>query len=311
MNAPHELFGMSEGRWSTLLDRIGKGHCIPIIGSQLLKGIAPRREELAASWAEEIQYPLVRTTELSMVAEFRSQYWLDKNALLTEFMEFALAEQAKIGDGWEDETSHPLRSLAELPFDTFVTTSYFDSVEAAITRFRPNAEPLSVACRWGPTDRDWFPEADVDELEPTFEKPVVFHLHGRVHDPGSLVLTESDHMAYADRLVRDLHQHQDTSSFIPAKLRNELTMSTWFFLGYGAADRNLRSLLRALGQQVTTQRAAVAVQLEKGEAIEGREAPADLFLSDYFAELLGRSVEVVLHDVRDFLAQIKVSVTAS
>lgn len=310
MTAPHELFGMSAGRWDTLLERIGKGHCIPIIGSQLLTGIAPRREELAVSWAEEIQYPLVRTTELSMVAEFRGQYWPDKNTLLDEFQKFALAEQAKIGDGWADEISHPLRSLAELPFDTFVTTSYFDSIEAAITRFRPNAEPIGVACRWGPTDRDWFPEEDLDDLEPSYERPVVFHLHGRVEEPGSLVLTESDHMAYADRLVRDLHQHQDTSSFIPAKLRNELTMSTWFFLGYGAADRNLRGLLRALGQQVTTQRAAVAVQLEKGEAIDGREEPADLFLSTYFAQLLGRGVEVVLHDVRDFLTQIKVSVQA-
>lgn len=310
MNAPHELFGMSEGRWSILLDRIRKGHCIPIIGSQLLTGIAPRRDELAARWAEEIEYPLVRTPELSMVAEFRGQYWPDKNTLLDEFKTFALAEQAKIGDSWADERSHPLRSLAELPFDTFVTTSYFDSVEAAITRFRPNAEPIGVACRWGPTDRDWFPEENLDELEPSYERPVVFHLHGHVEEPGSLVLTESDHMAYADRLVRDLNQDQNTSSFIPAKLRNELTMSTWFFLGYGAADRNLRGLLRALGQQVTTQRAAVAVQLEKGEAIEGREDSADTFLTTYFAQLLGRSVEVVLYDVRDFLAEIKVSVEA-
>lgn len=325
MSADAERFGMSPQHWENLVLRVKAGKCVPIVGSKLFAEVAPQRIDLAREYAKKVVYPLADVTELSMVAEFARQGQPDKNTLLELFAEFALGEMAKLGNAWLNDADHPLRTLAQLPLTTFVTTSYFSCLEDALRRFRPNAEPIGVACRWNPADRDWdyMPDADrdegdgedreirlelgraIDQLVPTFERPVVFYLHGRLVEPGSLVLTESDHMAFSDDFVPDQGAE---SSPIPSEIRNQLSNNTWFFMGYGAADRNLRGLVRDLARQVKTQRAAVAVQLETAEAIEGKEASADDFLTKYFQQLLDRNVEVVLHDVRDFLTHLKAQV---
>jgi hypothetical protein len=304
-----ESFGLSEPVWQSLCRRVRAGACVPVIGGQLREGVLPLPEELATGWADRLGYPLARRTELAMIAEFARDVTADESALLDEFVAF-VDEQVGVVDEALLDGGHPYRLLAELPLSLYITTAYDDLMVRALRRFRANATPRPVSCRWDPSDRNWEPTDDLIEDEPTLEHPVVFHLHGRWHDPPSLVLTEQDHIEFTTKLGADSDQSAQKQALLPAKVKEALARNSWFFVGYGAADRNLRGLLRTLATQVRTKdKHAVAVQLQHDVAVEGREQQADDFLTGYFRRLLlGRRVDVVLTDARTFLGAVNSAV---
>lgn len=309
---PTERFGLQLARWQSLCRRVGKGVCVPVIGGQLRKGVIPLAGDLASGWAAELNYPLGRDKELAMVAEFARTDAADENDLVERFAAFA---EAKIDQGIQEDAldnGHPYRLLAELPLKVYITTAFDDLMAQALRRFRPHCVPYVISSRWSPPGRDWHPAEENDGWpEASFEKPVVFHLHGRWADPPSMVLTETDHMEFTASLASDLAQNREKPTLLPPPIRDALSDGSWFFLGYGAADRNLRGLLRALGTQVQNTKQTVAVQLEQDVAILGRETAADDFLTGYFGRLLGRRVDVVLSDAQPFLAAIKAEMSGT
>jgi hypothetical protein len=305
----HEDLGLEEGPWTTLCDRIRDGACVPVVGGQLREGLLPLPEAIAQMWATELGYPLARRTELAMVAEFAAQYATDEAALLDRFKRFANAQLCAMDDSVLAD-GHPYRLLAELPLDLYITTTYDDLIERSLRRFRSNCTPVSVSCRWNPDDRWWEAAddiADLTDLDPSKDRPVVFHLHGRLADPPSMVLTEQDHIEFTTKLVADSDQNAQKEPLLPANIKRALARNAWLFVGYGAADRNLRGLLQALATQIGTRdKHAVAVQLQHDVAVEGMEEAADEFLTGYFRRLLlGRKVDVVLTDARTFLGAIR------
>jgi hypothetical protein len=296
-------FGLTENKWDSLCERITKGACVPVIGGELRRGIMPLSDELAHAWATQLNYPLQRDTELAIVAEYARTQAADENQLLDDFAAFAKSKSVVSDDAMDD--GHPLRVLAELPFKIYITTAFDDLMATALRRFRPNSNPVTVSCAWSPTERDWDRSNEPEIPEPTLEAPIVFHLHGRWDDPASMVLTESDHIDFTLRIVGDSRQTAEKVMMLPPHIKNAMASNSWFFLGYGAADRNLRGLLRALGSQIDSKRQAVAVQLQHDQAVAEREAEADDFLTRYFGRLLGRQVDVVLQDAKPFLRAIK------
>jgi hypothetical protein len=304
-------FAIPDQSWKSLCNRVRKGACVPVIGGQLREGLIPLPEQLACEWANDLGYPLARNSELAMVAEFARLTAADENDLLDQFVEFV---NARVGTLREDRLadSHPYRLLAELPLSVYITTAYDDLMSEALRRFRPPCTPLTISCRWKPEGRYWKePEESELDFTPSTEHPVVFHLNGRWLDPPSMVLTESDHMEYTSKIAADSVQNVQKVALLPPPIRDALAATSWFFIGYGAADRNLRGLLRALASQVRNTKQAVAVQLQHDVASQGREREADAFLTEYFKSLLRRPVDVVLTDARTFLTAIRDEVRRS
>jgi hypothetical protein len=303
-SAPEQPFGLSAQSWQTLCTRVRAGECVPVIGGQLRRDVMMSPEQIAAKWAEQLQFPLSRSSDLAMVAEFARVSAADEDALMDMFASFV---QQNVPQPSDDQlrAGHPFRLLAELPLDLYLTTTFDDLMVRALQLFRPNCRPKPVACRWRPVDRTWVPDDPGIHLVPSYEEPVVFHLHGRWADRGSMVLTESDHMVFAENFRNDVILVSDTEMMLPPYVRTGLAGRCWFFVGYGAADRNLRQVVRALVGQVVHPKRAVAVQLQKDEAVAGREEQADSFLTSYFGRLLSNRVDIVLQDAQPFLAAIR------
>jgi hypothetical protein len=301
-----EDLGFKERTWAIFCDRIRKGQCVPVIGGQLRAGVLPIPEEFARRWASQLQYPLARNRELAMIAEFALKEAADEDDLPELYVEFVKSQVDELAEDCLDD-GHPFRLLAELPLNVYITTAFDDLMSRALRRFRPNCTPRAISCRWRAEDeRAWrdLDEAEPD-LEPTASEPVVFHLHGRWEEPASMVLTERDHMAFTWKFARDSQQDPLKLAMLPPPVRRALADGNWFFIGYGAADPNLRALLRALGSQVNNSRPAVAVQLQHDDAVDGREHEADRFLTEYFGRLLLGPVDVVLHDAKTLLTAIR------
>ena len=68
----------------------------------------------------------------------------------------------------------------------------------------------------------------------------IFHIHGDVSDPSSLVLTESDYADWAEK-----------KKYVSAKLLTYFAEHPVFILGYGLGDPNVKAILRDIGELVS------------------------------------------------------------
>ena len=81
--------------------------------------------------------------------------------------------------------------LAGFPLPVFLTTNYDDFLVKALRE--QGKDPQPEVSPWWQTGTGGIPLIP----EPTVDKPVVYHLHGRWEEPRSLVLTES--VRFVDR----------------------------------------------------------------------------------------------------------------
>jgi hypothetical protein len=194
--------------------------------------------------------------------------------------------------------------LANLPFKTYLTISVTTFVEDALRK--AGKDPITKMCRWrGPIDA---PEKDLwlipDAYQPGRERPLVYHLCGldahpqtKVPLPGSIALTEDDHLEMLVNLAQD--RGKESADRLPALVRGALfddvvllgfSLNSWAFraLYYG--------LIRQNGQE-KDRRGVCCVQLPQEERekqekyLKGyldREARFDIFwgkLDEYAQEL--------------------------
>jgi hypothetical protein len=106
-------------------------------------------------------------------------------------------------------------------------------------------EPISEICIWNRELREAIEGGTITSVvnnksryKPTAAKPFVFHLHGSINYPLSMVLTEQD---YNDFLVEML---QSEMSLIPAIIRMAVTKSSLLFIGYSITDANFTSIFQ-------------------------------------------------------------------
>ena len=118
----------------------------------------------------------------------------------------------------------PHSVLADLSLPIYITTNYDKFMEEAlITRGR---QPDSEYCRWNEVL-----EFAGDSLfknpqyKPTEDKPLVYHLHGIIDEPQSMVLTERDYIDFVINLTID-------ENLIPTVIRKALAMTSLLFIGY-------------------------------------------------------------------------------
>jgi len=106
-------------------------------------------------------------------------------------------------------------------------------------------EPKRELCRWWGDSRDQ-PSIFDSSYEPTVANPVVFHLHGHMDTPESMLVTEDDYLDYV-AVSRE-------EKVIPSRIQRAFTESWLLFLGYRLEDLEFRVLLRSLLTALTNNR---------------------------------------------------------
>lgn len=109
--------------------------------------------------------------------------------------------------------------------------------------------------------------------QPSPANPLVYHLHGHVDLPESIVLSEDDYLDFIVRISREPNR-------LPHQIRRALSNTSLMFIGDRLADWDFRVIHRGLMASVTAglQRLNVTVQLPDPEAARD-------YLSAYYQRL--------------------------
>ena len=231
-------------------------------------------EKLTRLWAGNIEYPRTMTDDhnLARVAQY---YQAEKDDVAKEeyleFLKLQLLNFNENKDGYQDfVTGHkriahtmtfsqivqgldypdfgdgvgdPLVALAQMPFPVYITTSYHDFLERALSN--EHKEPRTQVIFWeagreydDAVTANHYPDLS---FNPTPTNPAVYHLFGLENYPGSLVLSEDDYLKFLVSVVSERDQHKPV---IPPRLRRALASSHLFLMGYRLRDWDFRVLFR-------------------------------------------------------------------
>jgi SIR2-like domain len=263
---------VNELSWNRLLQRIADRKCTPFVGAAASLPILRQAKDIAEEWTRDHRYPLEDSDDLARVAQYLAVHadpMAPKEMMRDEI----------IGKGPPDfsDPEEPHALLADLGLPLYITTNYDDfMVQALRDRGR---DPVQEICKWNDdplVQDDPAPLGDDHQYEPTPERPVVFHLHGRLGIPESMVLTEDDYLEFLVTLAERSEPDQ-YSALIPHQVARALSNTSLIFIGYGLKDWDFRVLHRGLvmrGNSVL-RRMSVTVQLE-------RTSEAQDYLDKYF-----------------------------
>lgn len=260
---------MRNADWKLLLARIRDGMCTPFLGAGASAHRLPLGASIATRWAADHGYPLDDVHDLARVSQFlavdQDDAMYPKELLTSEFKAFADTE---VPSGID-----PHDVLASLPLPLYLTTNYDDSMFEALTAV--GKAPRREVCRWNrsPSLRaEESPLADPGYV-PSPATPLVYHVHGRLGVPESLVLTEDDYLDFLVAVTRD-------PAVFPHIVHRALSGTSLLFVGYRVADWDFRVIHRGLvaTTEASLRRLSVTVQLSADTAAQD-------YLDRYFGAL--------------------------
>jgi hypothetical protein len=256
-DSPHPN-GWNDSDWEGLMLAIKRQLCTPFLGAGACAGLLPLGRDIAEMWARRYRYPFGDDTDLVRVAQFVAVH---EGPMVPKLKLMDLFDECRRPNLSNPDELH--RVMADLNLPVYITTNYDDFMARAIAAsptlkgpdgHRVQKVPLREHCRWYLGDqRERELEAPV--LEPSREKPLVFHLHGVIEDAQSMVLTEDD---YLDFLMNISEQ-----KLIPPRVERAFSQSALLFLGYSLEDMNFKVLFRKLASYMRRNEGArhVSVQL--------------------------------------------------
>jgi hypothetical protein len=154
-------------------------------------------------------------------------------------------------------------------------------------------EPRRELCRWqkGDVYKDVRPVLD-GTFVPEPAKPVVFHLHGHLGVPESLVLTEDDYLDFLVAVSRD------ELLLLPHEVQKAVATSL-LFVGYSLSDWDFRVILRGILSRLTKSDRwlNVTVQLPRDDPQQ------EEYLEEYFRGLF--EVKVFWGTAREFAQELR------
>ena len=228
-------------------------------------------EQLTKEWAEFIEYPMPDVHNLARIAQYflvEQKDPVQAKAKYIEFLKALLLTIAQDDKDYEDlakglksqtqehrfseivreldyprfpkNTEDPLRLLARLPLQIYITTSYYDFLERALDA--EGKTPHSQVCFWNSTGSIVKTQHQLDpSYQPSPTQPAVYHLFGLEDYPQTLVISEDDYMNFLISVVEDTNTQ---NPIIPLKLRQALAESPLLLLGYQLRDWDFRVLFR-------------------------------------------------------------------
>jgi hypothetical protein len=238
---------MNRENWEDLLKALKSGECTPFLGAGACafpnedgKPWLPLGTTIAKEWAEKHEYPLEDSkAQLPKVSLFmgikRNNEYFPKDQLREILSKIS---PPNFRDNRYDSTPHAV--LAELDLPIYLTTNYDKLMEEAL--LSRGKKPNSEYCRWNPSiqqyDEQTFP-SDKKKYRPTKKEPLVYHLHGHLDRPHSMVLTERDYIEFVINLAKD-------PDLLPFVVRQRLVMTSLLFIGYSLEDINFRVIFQGI-----------------------------------------------------------------
>ncbi len=292
-------------KWPALMNNIQAGRCTPVLGPGLTEWLLGSRREIAVRWAETFGYPMDPSGRESLpqvaqylavdqdVAFMRDQ--LDQHLRAELGRRYGKLLPAGRPDMGLDEAisavgaqlasspaTQTFRTLANLPAPIFITTTLSSLLADALAA--AGKRPVVELCRWNDKVEQIpsiFDPGREPDYRPTPERPLVYHLFGRLSEPDSLVLTEDDYFDYLIGVT-------SRNDLIPAVVRRALTDSALLFLGFDLDGWDFRVVFRSImsreGRNRRSKYAHVAAQIdpESGRITEADDAKR--YLEDYFGD---------------------------
>lgn len=306
-------------KWPALLNNVKSGRCTPILGPGANEWLFGSRRAIAERWAETFDFPMSSSgrESLPQVAQYLA---VDQDTnfmreqLVTHLRQEALRRfgdslPAHLNDASLDELvsaagalhagqhETTYRVLASLPLPIYITTNPGNLLADALAA--AGRAPVVEICRWSedltalPSIYDHEPD-----YRPTPQRPLVYHLFGRLDVAESVVLTEDDYFDYLIGVTSN-------NDLIPPAVRRALTDTALLFLGFNLDEWDFRVLFRSLMQREGRNRrsryAHVAAQIdpEQGQILEPEGARR--YLEAYFGDA---DISIFWGSVDDFSAEL-------
>lgn len=238
---------LNEQQWDELISSIYEGKCTPFIGAGASALWLPVGTEVAKKWAIQNHYPLEDSNDLPRVAQFLAMQNINKDVYPKTMLSKEIKKVSVPNFGSKEYKNTAYSVLADLPFSIYITTNYDYFMEEALRK--KNRSPRTDFSRWNN-----FPaaagiplvfEADRN-YKPSAAEPLVYHLHGKIDPPQSMVLTEIDYMDFILGLSRDFafSNQERESKMIPHTIKTALASTSLLFIGYSLRDMNFRIMFR-------------------------------------------------------------------
>lgn len=221
---------VSDNEWLRILKTAQRGQLVPFLGAGASSCVLPTGDELVRHLKDAVEYPDPDERDLARVAQY-IQVIIDRKYVTEKIVALLKARRQERFD------SPPHRDIARLPVTLFLTTNYDDLMEYELKSV--GKYPISLYPIWH-TRLEGISEhvlgnKPVDEIDPTVESPVVYHLHGHWDVPMSILVTEDDYVQFLSAL--------HNPSLLPHVCWRALASETLVFVGYGLRDWNIRVLL--------------------------------------------------------------------
>jgi hypothetical protein len=283
------------GAWKQLLYAIKYKLCTPFLGAGASAGVLPLGRDIARSWAHEFHYPFRDADNLPRVAQFVSLMEEEGGQLLPRF---------RLKDEFEkvlpnfNNLDEPHRVVAELGLPLYITTNY-DSFMTEALEF-VGRHPKQEYCQWHTVvdPRDTQDKEVGSAIDPSPEKPVVFHLHGYLQDAVSMVLTDDDYLNF----LINTSQSKVIPSYINAAFAPNRSL---LFIGYSLEDMSFKVLFRKFSREIMGMSGSrhVAVQLPGSEDLsEGERNMQRKYLEEVFRS---HKVRVYWGDAHKFAGNLR------
>jgi len=251
------VLGVLDTDWRRLIDQLKRGDCTPFLGAGACQGVLPSGAELCRQWAKIYNYPFSDNGDLARVMQYAAIHLGDDIYLKQQVCrQLENAEPPNFGDPAE-----PHSLLAQFPIPVFLTTNYDDFLVRALKD--AGKSPNSAMCSWSPGvryDQDLF-ETEFG-MNPDAVNPLVYHLHGSLQKPRSLVLTESDYLEFLVR-IGSAHDVEAQRDLLPGPVLPAVTENALLFIGYSLQDWTFRVIFHGLRSTIPAihQRRNISVQL--------------------------------------------------
>lgn len=182
-----------------------------------------------------------------------------------------------------------------MPLPIYITTIPSNLLADALAA--AGKKPVVELCPWN-DDVEQMPSIWDDggepDYRPTPERPLVYHLYGRLSEPESVVLTEDD---YFDYLIGVTSRNE----LIPGVVRRALADSALLFLGFGLDDWDFRVVYRSLmsqeGRNRRSKYAHIAAQIDPESGRFTEAEGARQYLEEYFGDA---DISIFWGSVADF-----------
>jgi hypothetical protein len=226
------LQAFDEDAWDDLLNYIEERRVIPILGPDLLRvqtdtGLRPLYEWLAERLASKLSVDISQLPRPATLNDVLCMY-LGQHGRREE----AYTRLRSIMREVTFEPPQALRQLAQISdFDLFVTTTFDPLLENAINAVRHGGQPSTEVIAYAPNR-----VADLPAERSQLQRPVVYHLLGRLSASPTYVVSDEDMLEFICAL--------QSEHLTPEKLFHELEHNHLLLIGSDFSNWLARLFLR-------------------------------------------------------------------